>query len=109
MRLVSLAHHQPWTAVLLCQAYCWHLRRTETECKKGRHLRENPLRQWQAHRRRRRRRRHPYRHLRDRVEGSCAHGGKAQARKKPRTPGGPKGGDTGQGMADALAEMTKRR
>ncbi|XP_022684694.1 uncharacterized protein At4g04980-like [Setaria italica] len=48
-----------------------------------------------------------YRHLRDRVEGSCAHGGKAQARKKPRTPGGPKG-DAGQGMADALAEMTKR-
>nr|XP_034595176.1 uncharacterized protein At4g04980-like [Setaria viridis] len=48
-----------------------------------------------------------YRHLRDRVEGSCAHGGKAQASKKPRTPGGPKG-NAGQGMADALAEMTKR-
>ncbi|CAL4885870.1 unnamed protein product [Urochloa decumbens] len=48
-----------------------------------------------------------YRHLRDRVEGSCTHGGKAQARKKGRTPGGPKSG-AGQGMADALAEMTKR-
>ncbi|CAO2047117.1 unnamed protein product [Urochloa humidicola] len=48
-----------------------------------------------------------YRHLRDRVEGSCTHGGKAQARKKGRTLGGPKSG-AGQGMADALAEMTKR-
>lgn len=49
-----------------------------------------------------------YRHLRDRVEGSgCTHGGKGQARKKARTPGGSKS-DAGLGMADALAEMTKR-
>jgi len=49
-----------------------------------------------------------YRHLRDRVEGPCTHGGgKRQAGNKPRTPGGSKG-EAGQGMADALAEMTKR-
>ncbi|KAF8779469.1 hypothetical protein HU200_002607 [Digitaria exilis] len=47
-----------------------------------------------------------YRHLRDRVEGSgCTHGGKAQAKNK--TPGGHKS-NAGLGMADALAEMTKR-
>ncbi|RLN07945.1 hypothetical protein C2845_PM11G22600 [Panicum miliaceum] len=48
-----------------------------------------------------------YRHLRDRVEGPCAHGGKRQTGNKPRTPGGSKS-EAGQGMADALAEMTKR-
>jgi len=48
-----------------------------------------------------------YRHLRDRVEGPCTHGGKRQTGKKPRTPGGSKS-EAGQGMADALAEMTKR-
>ncbi|KAF8691669.1 hypothetical protein HU200_040052 [Digitaria exilis] len=47
-----------------------------------------------------------YRHLRDRLEGSgCTHGGKAQAKNK--TPGGHKS-NAGLGMADALAEMTKR-
>ncbi|KAJ1281512.1 hypothetical protein BS78_04G311700 [Paspalum vaginatum] len=50
-----------------------------------------------------------YRHLRDRVEGSgCTHGGKRQTGKKPRAPGGSKSDAGQQGMADALAEMTKR-
>lgn len=50
-----------------------------------------------------------YRRLRDRVEGSgCTRGSRRrQNGKRPRTAGGPKG-DAGQGMADALAEMTKR-
>ncbi|TVU27809.1 hypothetical protein EJB05_19310 [Eragrostis curvula] len=49
-----------------------------------------------------------YRHLRDRVEGSdCTHGGKKRQGKKAKAPAGTKG-DAGQGMADALAEMTKR-
>ncbi|OQU85909.1 hypothetical protein SORBI_3004G336800 [Sorghum bicolor] len=50
-----------------------------------------------------------YRRLRDRVEGSgSTHGGKRrQNGKRPRRAGAPKS-DTGQGMADALAEMTKR-
>ncbi|KAL5211761.1 hypothetical protein ABZP36_022608 [Zizania latifolia] len=52
-----------------------------------------------------------YRHLRDRVEGSCPHGAKSSHDKKARAAAaaaGAKGGGAGQGMADALAEMTKR-
>ncbi|WVZ73225.1 hypothetical protein U9M48_021561 [Paspalum notatum var. saurae] len=50
-----------------------------------------------------------YRHLRDRVEGSgCTHAGKRQTGKRPRAPGGAKSDAGQQGMADALAEMTKR-
>ncbi|KAK3155547.1 hypothetical protein QOZ80_2BG0204590 [Eleusine coracana subsp. coracana] len=49
-----------------------------------------------------------YRHLRDRVEGSgVTRGGKRLHGKKAKAPAGTKG-DAGQGMADALAEMTKR-
>jgi hypothetical protein len=49
-----------------------------------------------------------YRHLRDRVEGSgVTHGSKRRQGKKTKVPAGTKG-DAGQGMADALAEMTKR-
>ncbi|KAF0933482.1 hypothetical protein E2562_018575 [Oryza meyeriana var. granulata] len=53
-----------------------------------------------------------YRHLRDRVEGgtSYPHGVKSSHDKKARAAPatGGKGGGAGQGMADALAEMTKR-
>ncbi|KAG8072817.1 hypothetical protein GUJ93_ZPchr0006g43012 [Zizania palustris] len=54
-----------------------------------------------------------YRHLRDRVEGSCPHGAKSSQDKKARAAAaaaaaGWKSGGAGQGMADALAEMTKR-
>jgi Wiskott-Aldrich syndrome protein len=51
-----------------------------------------------------------YRRLRDRVEGSgSTHGGKRpQNGKRLRTAVAPKSDAGGQGMADALAEMTKR-
>uniref|UniRef100_J3LI47 Uncharacterized protein n=1 Tax=Oryza brachyantha TaxID=4533 RepID=J3LI47_ORYBR len=49
-----------------------------------------------------------YRHLRDRVEGGASHqhGAKSSHDKKSRSP--PAAGGAGQGMADALAEMTRR-
>jgi hypothetical protein len=50
-----------------------------------------------------------YRHLRDRVEGSgVTHGSKRQQGKKAKVPPMTKQSDAGQGMANALAEMTKR-
>lgn len=49
-----------------------------------------------------------YRHLRNRVEGSgVTHGGKRPHGKTGKAAAGTKG-EAGQGMADALAEMTKR-
>uniref|UniRef100_A0A0E0CSS5 Uncharacterized protein n=2 Tax=Oryza meridionalis TaxID=40149 RepID=A0A0E0CSS5_9ORYZ len=54
-----------------------------------------------------------YRHLRDRVEGGASHphGGKSSRDKKARgsPAAGVNGGGAGHGMADASAEMTKRR
>uniref|UniRef100_A0A0E0K6I7 Uncharacterized protein n=1 Tax=Oryza punctata TaxID=4537 RepID=A0A0E0K6I7_ORYPU len=53
-----------------------------------------------------------YRHLHDRVEGGASHplGGKRSHDKKARASpaAGAKGGGAGQGIADSLAEMTKR-
>lgn len=47
-----------------------------------------------------------YRLLKGKVEGSSLNGKTAQ--KKRSNSGGKSGGNSGQGMADALAEITRR-